>query len=76
MAWPDFLLFASDATFAAIAGAALLGLAAIALVAERRRARRSRIDAVGCMPWTALFIACAVSGTALLTLAVQGWARG
>ena len=74
MRWPDFLLFASDATLAALWGGALLALAALALLAERRRARRTRVDAVGCMPWTALFIASAVSGVALLTLAVQGWA--
>ena len=74
MKLPDFLLFASDATLAALAGGALLSLAAIAFAAEQRRTRRRRIDAVGCMPWTALFIACAISGVALLTLALQGWA--
>lgn len=74
MRWPDFILFASDATLAALAGAMLLAMALLALTADWRRAKRKRVDAVGCMPWTALFLACAVSGVALLTLAVQGWA--
>lgn len=75
MAWPDFILFASDATLAALWGTALLGIAIIALTAEWRRTRRKRIDAVGCIPWTALFLACAISGIGLLTIAVQGWIR-
>ena len=76
MHWPGFLLFASDATLVALIGGALLALAVLALVADWRRTRRRRIDAVGCVPWTALFLLCAISGVGLLTLAIQGWARG
>jgi len=76
MHWPAFLLFASDATLVGLAGAALLALAALALVGEHHRQRRKRIDAVGWVPWTALFIACAVSGIGLLTAAVRGWLGG
>ena len=75
MTWPRFILFASDATLIALWAAGLLATAAFALFAEWRRARRPRVDAVGWMPWTALFLGCALAGLALLTLAIQGWAR-
>ena len=70
---PRFLLFASDATLAGLIGGALLSIALIALIAERRRLRRKRIDAVGFVPWTALFLICAFVGVVLMTLAVKGW---
>ena len=73
---PDFLLFASDATVAALAGGALLLLAVWSAVAERRRLRRSRIDAVGFMPWTAVFFLAFFPGVTLLAMAVMGWLAG
>ena len=76
MAEPDFLLFASDATLAAVAGGALLLLAAVSGVAERRRLRRTRIDAVGFMPWTAVFFLSFFPGVVLLALATKGWLAG
>lgn len=76
MDWPDFLLFASDATLVGVWGIALLALAALSLVAEYRRSRRRHVEAVGCMPWTALFIIAAVTGAGLLTMALRGWMAG
>jgi hypothetical protein len=76
VAEPDFLLFASDATLAAVAGGALLLLAAVSGVAERRRLRRTRIDAVGFMPWTAVFFLSFFPGVVLLALAAKGWLAG
>ena len=73
---PRFLLFASDATFAALAGGALLTLAVWSAVAERRRLRRTRIDAVGFMPWTAVFFLAFFPGVTLLAMAVMGWLAG
>ena len=73
---PDFLLFASDATFAALAGGALLLLAALAGLAERRRLRRMRIDAVGFMPWTTVSFLAVFPGVILLALAMKGWLAG
>ena len=73
---PAFLRFASDATIAALAGAALLLLAAVAGVAERRRLRRSRIDAVGFMPWTTVSFLAVFPGVILLALAAKGWLAG
>jgi hypothetical protein len=73
---PDFLRFASDATLAALAGGALLLLAFVAAVAERRRIRRSQIDAVGFMPWTTVFFLSFFPGVVLLAVAVKGWLSG
>jgi hypothetical protein len=73
---PEFLLFASDATLAALAGGLLLTLAVASVVAERRRLRRRRIDAVGFMPWTAVFFLAFFPGVTLLVLGVMGWISG
>ena len=53
-----------------------VALAALAWLADRRRMRRRDPDAVGWMPWTAVFfwalvVACVAGG-----LAVQAWVRG
>ena len=69
----ESLLFASDATLAGIAGAALLIVALAAVVAERRRTRRAEIDAVGFMPWTTIFFLAFFCGVLLVSLAVKGW---
>ena len=73
MRLPDWILFASDATLVGLAAGAMLLLAAFALLAETRRNRRKVIDRVGCMPWTLMFLACAVTGAGLLIVAVKGW---
>jgi len=73
---PDFILFASDATLAALAGGALLLVAVWSGLAERRRLRRKRIDAVGFMPWTAVFFLAFFPGVTLLALGVMGWLAG
>lgn len=67
------LRFASDATYAAIGGGALLLIALVALWAERRRVKRTRIDAVGWMPWTRVFFFSLLFGISLLMMAVKGW---
>ena len=73
---PDFLLFASDATLVGIIGGALLLVATLALLADRRRLKRKQIDAVGCMPWFALFMLAFFGGAVLLALAAKGWLGG
>lgn len=73
---PDFLLFASDATLCGIVAGALLLLALLAIVGERRRMRRSAIDAVGWVPWTTVFFVSFFPGITLLALAVKGWVAG
>jgi hypothetical protein len=73
---PAFLLFASDATLAGLWGGALLLVASIAILGERRRLRRKSIDAVGWVPWTTIFLICFFAGAILLALAVKGWVAG
>ena len=73
---PQFLTFASDADILAIWGAAFLLFALVSLVMERRRLKRARIDGVGWVPWTGLFLTCAVVGGGLLAVAVPGIVRG
>ena len=73
---PDFLLFASDATLAGMAGAALLALSFTAWLGDYRRRRRNSIDAVGCMPWSTLSFFAFFVGVVLLALAAKGWLAG
>ena len=72
----EFLLFASDATLVGLGGGALLLVALVAFVGERRRSKRKQIDAVGWMPWTTVSVACFFVGTILLAMAGSGWLGG
>jgi hypothetical protein len=69
----DQLRFASDATYAAMGGGALLLIAGLAMWADMRRTRRKHPDRVGLVPWTAIFFLAALLGVGLLTLAIKGW---
>ena len=71
-----FLTFASDAEIAALWGGGLLTFAVFAWLADMRRIKRARIDRVGWVPWTAIFLACAVAGLSLLALAAKGLLAG
>ena len=73
---PDFLLFASDAKLLALLAGVFLLAAVVALVMDKRRVKRSRIDHVGWVPWTGLFLACAVIGGGLLAVAIPGMMNG
>ena len=76
MSEPDFLLFASDATLLALLGGLFLAGAVVALLMDKRRVKRSRIDHVGWVPWTGLFLACAIIGGGLLAVAIPGMLNG
>jgi hypothetical protein len=71
------LLFASEADLLALAGAGFLLLAGIALVADRVRTRRKKLERVGFVPWTPIFLACMIIGGGLLALTmpqvIAGW---
>lgn len=76
MKLPDFLLFASDAKLVGLLGIALLLLAVFSLIADKRRGKRKKIDAVGFMPWTFVFLGSAISGAGLLMVAFKGLLAG
>ena len=63
-------------TLLALVGAAALALALVAWIADRRRLRRSDPDAVGCMPWTAIFFFSLLAAVLLLGLAARWWFAG
>ncbi len=72
----EFLTFASDADILSMWGAGFLMLALFTLVMDRRRNRRARIDRIGWMPWTGLFLTFAVIGGGLLAVAIPGMLKG
>ena len=77
MHWlPDFIRFASEATVFGLWGGAMLVVAAIAFIGDRRRMRRKRIDAVGWMPWRDIAALSLVAGFVLLAVAATGWLGG
>ncbi len=59
--------------FHATLGGFALALALTAVWAERRRLRRSNLDAVGFMPWTVIFLTSFLAAVILLGLAAREW---
>ena len=73
MPFHHFLTFASDAELLALVGAGFWLVALVALFADRRRTRRepmTRLNKVGWVPWTAIFMGCMIIGGGLLALAL------
>lgn len=68
-----FLTFASEAELVALAGSGFVALAVLALLGDRRRTRRERLgrlDRVGWIPWTFVFLCCAIIGGGLLAMSL------
>lgn len=68
---PAGLRFASDTEWLALWGAGFILLALLALLMERRRHRRNRVrrpDNVGWVPWTGVFLSCAIVGGGMLAV--------
>lgn len=66
---PAWLLFASDTAVLAVWGGAFLLIAVAAVMMDRRRHNRDRINAadrVGWMPWTLIFLSSAMVGLGLI----------
>lgn len=57
----------------ATAAASALILALTAVWAERRRLRRTNLDAVGFMPWTFIYLVAFLAAIVLLGLAAREW---
>lgn len=72
----EFLTFASEADIVGLWGLAMLVLAVVSLIAERRRMKRARIDRIGWVPWTNIFMISAIIGMGLLALAAKGILAG
>ena len=70
---PEFIRFASEATLFGLWGGAMLLLAVVAFLGDRRRMRRKRIDAVVWMPWRDVAALSLFAGFVLLAVAVTGW---
>ena len=76
MTEPDFLLFASDAEILALWGIALLVVAGICSLMERRRLKRTQINQVGWVPWTGRFVMFAVLGGGMLAVSAPAIMQG
>lgn len=67
------LIFASDAAWLAITGGLCWLGAALCLLFEQLRTRRrkvERLEAVGFMPWTSMFMALAIIGGGCLAMSL------
>lgn len=60
----------------AFGGALAVAVAMLAWAGDRRRMRRSDLDAVGMVPWTALFFWALFAACVLLGLAGREWLAG
>jgi hypothetical protein len=57
-------------------GLAALALAIMAWIGDHRRMRRKDLDAVGCMPWTSVFLLALLATCLLLGLWARAWFAG
>lgn len=65
--------FAHIWQYHAALGAFALGLALCAVWGERRRFRRTNLDAVGFMPWTVIYLISFLAAILLMGLAAREW---
>ena len=73
MEWLSHLTFATEAEIISLWGAGFILLGVFALLMDKRRATKrtvERLEKVGFMPWTAIFLGSLVIGGGLLALAL------
>lgn len=68
-----FPYLSSDADRLALWAAMAGSLALFSNLAERRRMKRARLDRVGLMPWTPVFLLSFLAAVILLGFAARGW---
>lgn len=68
-------MFADFETMRAVCLVAV-GVAVLAWLGDRRRMRRSNLDAVGFMPWTPVFFASLMIACIALSFAAKDWFAG
>lgn len=68
--------FARIWQYHAAVGLAALALALTAVWAERRRLRRTNLDAVGFMPWTVIYLISFLAAIVFMGLAAREWFSG
>lgn len=76
MPFAHFLALYRDVALLAGAGIVCALVAGWSILAEIRRNRRRRIDAVGFMPWTAIHLASLLGACVFLGLAAHDWFAG
>lgn len=59
--------------FHLVAGAVALAIALASAWAERRRLRRTNLDAVGFMPWTVIYLTTFLAAIVFLGLSAREW---
>lgn len=67
------ILLSSDAVILALVGVAFVVLAAFCALMERQRNKKrslERLEKVGWMPWTNLFVGCLIIGGGCLAMSV------
>ena len=73
MEFLNALTFASDAALLAVAGAVCWALAVVCLIMDRMREKRrsvDRLERVGFVPWTGLFLGLAIIGGGCLAMSL------
>jgi hypothetical protein len=68
---PEWLLFAGDGTWGVIWGVVFVALAMFAFWRDRKRAKRTAADQVGCMPWTTLSVLLIFAAAAAFLFALK-----
>ena len=68
---PEWLLFADNRTWGFAWGVVLAVLAGFAIWRDRRRAKRTRAEQVGCMPWMTVSIVLIFAAAAAFLFAVK-----
>lgn len=79
MNWIDAYELLTDAEQVSVLGGALLVIAAFAALMEWRRSRRrdlARLEKVGWVPWTTIFVLTAMLGAGCLVMSLRVMLKG